>query len=552
MPIRILPDHVVRRIRAGETVGRPASAAKELVENALDAGALRIQVDVEDAGRSLLMVEDDGCGMIPEDLVLCGLPHATSKISDERGLLCVSTYGFRGEAMASLATVAELTVSSRVRGANTGWRVKFGVPGLVEAEPCSRPAGTTLVEVRDLFAAHPARLAFLKAPKTELAAIRSVIENAALSRPQTAFILNSGGRQILSYPPADPASRIAAVAAGGLAANSLQVDHSAGTMHLRGLAGLPAWRGHAGGGQRFLVNGRPVQDRTLAQALRAAYSDLSGASAPSAILMLELPPGEVDVNCHPAKAEVRFRDAAAVHAFVRTAVRTALSGGAAPAVSAMAYAVRQAASLAMVPVDLDENTDRRLLPLGKAVGLVLDGYTVAETLQGLVLIDTHAMAERAAYERLLSGALDGGAEARRLGSPVMLDVGAEAAAAVEEEAGALLQLGFDLHAIDGTALCVAAVPSFLPDRLVEDAVRSIAADLAGHSPSGAARDVLADICARMACHAAFRFGDDATPEQLDAMLREFERTPHISTCMHGRPTVMALPLADLQRGFGRR
>jgi DNA mismatch repair protein MutL len=547
--IAILPDHVVRRIQAGEVVERPASAAKELLENAIDAGAGSVRVSIERGGRDLIMVEDDGCGMDVNDIVLCTMPHATSKLDGEGGLDRVSTYGFRGEALSALATVGELTVSSRARNGDTGWRVKALRGDVPQAMPCSRPAGSTSVEVSGLFASHPARLAFLRPVRTEVAAIRAVVENAALAQPEIAFSLESDGRRLLSLHRTTQQERIAAIAGARMVQNSVCLASSQDGMSISGLVGVPGWRGHTAAGQRFIVNGRPVSDRVLANALKSAFTDLSALNAPAAIVLLTVPSKDVDINCHPAKTEIRFREPGHVHTFVRAAVRQSLAGQSAPAAAALAQNAVMAAAPVMVG---EEHGDRSILPLGRAVGIVMEGYGLSEGPSGLIVCDLHALAERAAYERLVAQTMQEGVQSRILALPMMVESGHAACAAVEEAAVALSRMGFAVHAMDDTALSVSEVPAFLPDHLVQSTVRRLADELAADMHSDGAEDALRRMCASLACHAAFRFGDDVSLEELDGMLRDFERTPNVATCMHGRPTFMALDRRSLDRMFSRR
>lgn len=547
MPVRILPEHVVRRIRAGEVVERPASAIKELVENALDAGARTIRIQVEGGGRARIWVEDDGCGMDHDDLRLSMERHATSKIGEDFDLHALNTRGFRGEALAALSAVADVTISTRARDSDCGWSMTSGPSGTTEPCPCAARAGSTLVVADRLFGAHPARLAFLKSARIEMSHVRTAVEDAALSSPATTFFLEADGRPVLSLRQSSWEERVKAVMGDEFASNSVSFSEGAPGMSVRGMMGLPSWKGHASGAQRLLVNGRPVGDKILSAAIRSAFSDMSGTSRPAGILDLRIDPAAVDVNCHPSKAEVRFRDAGGVSAFVRNSVRNTLAGGAPQASAAMS----QAAARAAVPLVIGETGDRRRLPLGRALGIVLGGYAVCECADGVVLVDLHAAAERAAYEKLLAQALGSGIPGRALSLPLVIDVGHLAVAAVEAREDDFSKMGMRMHALDDTCISVMEIPDFVPDASAVELAGEVASALAADPHALPLEDLLSRTCASMACHAAFRFGDDIEPERLDALLREFEQTPRMSTCMHGRP-IFATIARDQMRGlFGR-
>jgi DNA mismatch repair protein MutL len=547
MPIQVLPGHVVSRIRAGEVIERPAAAVKELMENSADAGATEVKVSIASGGRKCLSVEDNGCGMPMEDLELAAERHATSKLDGRFDLGEIRTYGFRGEALAALASVSTLSIATRPLHSDCGWRLTSGPSGTRTFEPCARPAGSTLVTAADLFGSHPARAAFLKSDRAELAAVRATVETAALANPSIAYSLLADNRQILAFKAASWEERAAAVMGMTFMQNSLAFHKSGDGCRVRGIVGLPAWRGHASAGQRFYVNQRPVQDRVLASAVRSAFADVSGERSPAIILDVSVEPGLLDVNVHPAKEAVRFRQAEAIQAFIKETVRDALAGTApigAPALAA-------AAALAAVPLSIGDAGVRERLPLGRAMGLAAGGYTVSASMDGIIVIDTHAASERMAYERLMAQAVTNGIPSRRLRSPIVVDVGAVGTALIEQRLHGLKALGLDVDILDDVSVTVLAVPSFVLEAEARQLILDVAASLLDDPFSSPVEGLLSKVCSSLSCHAAFRFGDEATLEELDTLLRSFESTPRIGTCMHGRPTFTSLTRQSLETLFRR-
>lgn len=545
-PIRLLPEALVRRIRAGEVVERPASLVKELVENALDAGAGRVAISVSSDCRSRIAVEDDGRGMGPDDLALSVERHATSKLPGD-DLAAVDTLGFRGEALAAAgAAVARLAIRSRARGGDCAWEIVLDHGRKGELAPCARGPGTTVV-AEGLFDALPARAAFLKSSRAEVAAIREAVEGAALSRPDVDFRLEVGERVVLALPASDWEARVAAVAGRAFAENSVPFSAEVGSMSVRGRIGMPGWGGHAAAGQSVLVNGRPVRDRTVSSALRAAFASASKETAPAAVVDIWIDPGGVDANAHPTKAEVRIRDAEVVRTLVRDACIGAISASGPRSPAALSAAAARMA----VPVLGQEPGDRLRLPLGRVMGLALGHLAVCEASDGLVLVDVHAAHERLIFGRLRAAAASGGFPSRRLASPVVVDVGHRAVALFEERSNALLALGLSVQPLDGDAVAVLG----LPDGIPQSEARSVTADVA----RGLLADPLADplmarldaICALISCHAAVRSGDELTTDALDSLLREVEGAG-ISTCQHGRPLAVVLPRERLESLFDRR
>lgn len=545
MPIRLLSEQVIRRIRAGEVVERPAAAVKELVENAIDAGARNIRIEVLGGGVERILVVDDGCGMDAADLRLSVERHATSKLDGDDPLLA-RTMGFRGEALAALSAVAKVQIVSRQASSIGAWRLLSSPDGVSEVEPCGGPRGTS-IEVLDLFFSHPARAGFLKGRRSETVAIRAVVEAAALSCPGIGFYLAAEGRSLLMLAAASWDARAAAVMGPQFIDNSLRFAATAPGMRLQGRIGLPGWQGHAAAGQRLLVNGRPVRDQVLGSALRAAFANLSREASPAAVLALDLDAGLVDANVHPAKAQVRWRDADAVHALVRSTIREALEGGAPRQHAGLGAAVAAAA----VPVAPDGEVDRRRLPLGRALAVVMGGFGLSETTGGLIVLDLHALDERRMFTKLSAAARGGGVASRALAHPVMLRLGAAAAASIEERLPSLEALGLQLSVMDDATLAVYAIPSLLPDAVAPALVRDVANVLAQDAHGDPLGSLLDALCAKMACHSAFRFGDDCSLDALDQLLRDCEAGPNSGLCPHGRPTAVEISRERVESLFGR-
>jgi DNA mismatch repair protein MutL len=543
VPIRVLPPEVANLIRAGEAIARPAQVAKELIENAIDAGATDIRVTLRDGGRSLVEVIDNGCGMSPEDLLLCVRRHATSKL-DTGDIRDVSTLGFRGEALAAIGAVTHMVVSSRQRGAEHGWQVAVDNGAEAPLRPCGGAAGTR-VEARDLFRAHPARAAFLGEARYEAALAKAAFADLALSRPGVAFRLD-GGRKPLALPAASWEARVMAVMGRDFAENSLSFRGASGGLEVAGYVGLPTWGGHAAAGQHVLVNGRPVKDRTVSAALKAAFARVSKETAPAAVVALTLPPGSVDINVSPTKSEVRHKDAGAVSALVRGAVEAAVGGGG-PRAAAAVSKLAEAAARAVAPGDL---ADGRRRPLGAALGMAAGRYVVSATHDGIVVTDLHAIHERHVFEQIRASARSL-VPPRPLPAPVRVAVGEDAAALVAAKAGALSRLGLVLSVPEGGEVVVEAVPGALSDVDAAGLARDVAARLRDDPFSDPVGDRLDEMAALIACHAAFRGGDHLDAAALDAMLREIEGTPNAAQCMHGRPTSVALDKDSLDRIFGR-
>jgi len=607
MPIRRLPNEVVNRIAAGEVVERPSSAIKELVENAIDANARRIEIQADGGGLSRILVVDDGRGMNADELPLAVERHATSKLEvDDAGdvdLLNIHTLGFRGEALPSIGSVARLTISSRTRdGDACSIAVAGGVVSGVRPAAFAGDHGTR-VEVRDLFYATPARLKFMKSERAEAMAISEEIKRQAMAHEDVAFVLTLDGRPVLRLEAEHAGDdgrlrRLAAILGEAFGENALLIDQSRDGHRLSGYAGLPTYsRGNAAH-QYLFVNGRPVKDRLLQGALRGAYADfLARDRHPAAVLFIDLEPTLVDVNVHPAKAEVRFRDPALARGLIVGALKHALAGAGhrasttvadqalsafsgggtggwraqasayqpgawaspftapAPVIPGLAeVSARVEPALRGAPVEpmaapAPELIDR---PLGAARAQLHETYIVAQTRDGMVVVDQHAAHERLVYERMKAQMSAGGVARQALLVPAVVQLEPAEAERVVAVADDLAELGLVLEAFGPGAVLVRETPALLGDTDAEGLVRDIADDLAETGQTLALRERLAEVCSTMACHGSIRAGRRLTGEEMNALLRQMEATPHSGQCNHGRPTYVELKLSDIERLFGRR
>ena len=606
MSIRCLPPTVVNRIAAGEVIERPAAAVKELVENAIDAGARRIDVAVRDGGRAAIAVTDDGTGMTAGDLVLAVERHATSKLPDD-DLLAVTTLGFRGEALPSIGAVSRLTLTSRPRGAAEAWSLVVDAGAVGAARPAALGDGTR-VEVDDLFRATPARLKFLKSTRAETDAVADAVARLAMAHPEIAFSLTADGRPLLKLPATGGAdarsARLAAVIGRDFGDNMLPIRAERDGVRLTGSIGLPTFNKPTARNQYLFVNDRPVRDKLLLGAIRGGYADvLARDRHPVAALFIDLPARDVDVNVHPAKAEVRFRDAGQVRGLVVGALRHALAaaghrasttlgvaalgtlqargtGGGAAAGRLLSGAWRpapvpaglaEAAAAFQAPADparLDlgppqARTDAphdtataepealRDFPLGAACAQIHGTYIVAQTADGLVLVDQHAAHERIVYERMKAALLDGAVKRQMLLIPAIVELPDAAVEALSARAEEFAELGLELEPFGAGAVAVRAVPALLGDTDAAGLVRDLAEELAELDAGDRLRDRLAGVCATLACHGSVRAGRRLAVAEMNALLRQIEQTPSAGQCNHGRPTWIALGLGDMERLFGR-
>jgi DNA mismatch repair protein MutL len=563
--IRLLPEHVANQIAAGEVVERPASVLKELLENRLDAGASAIQVTLDEGGVRRIQVEDDGEGISAADLPLALARHSTSKIATLEELEGVATLGFRGEALASIASVSRLRLLTRTRDSSHGAEIRCEGSTLGEARPAAREPGTT-VAVEDLYFNTPARRKFLKSEPTEFGHCDEVFRRVALARPQVAFTLRHNGRISRHLRSQSPADRAKALLGEDFMQQALDVEARSAGLSLTGLAGSPQAATARADAQYFFVNGRFVRDRVLAHAARDAYAEvLHGDRQPAYVLSLEIDPRAVDVNVHPAKTEVRFRDSRAVHQFVRNALHRALSLTAteapvayaavsqspsyqnafALAQPAAAYQVFMAAATSPVPVAEAEE------PLGHALAQLHGIYVLAQNAAGLVLVDMHAAHERIVMERLKS-ALDSGEVARQsLLVPAVFSAEPLDVATAEENREALERLGLELEVSGPNTLIVRAAPALLASGDVLGLAKDLLAEIREHGASAMLSARQNELVATMACHAAVRAHRVLTVPEMNALLRDMERTERSGSCNHGRPTWYQLTLADLDKLFLR-
>jgi DNA mismatch repair protein MutL len=589
--IRQLDEGAVNRIAAGEVVERPASAVKELVENALDAGAVRITVDYADGGKTLIRVTDDGCGMTAEDLPLAVSRHATSKI-DGSDLLNIYTFGFRGEALPSLGAVGRLTITSRAQGFDgASLSVVGGRIGRIQPAAITRG---TVVELRDLFCATPARLKFMRSDRTEAQGIGDVIRRLAMAEPNVGFTLRdvTGGGEGRVMFRADAESgdlfdalhrRLAGVIGAEFADNSLRIDAEADGLRLVGYAALPTYSRGSSVAQFLFVNGRPVLDRMLFGALRAAYMDvLSRDRHPAAVLNLMCDPSRVDVNVHPAKSEVRFREPGAARGLIVSALRQALAGAGHRASSTvgtetlaafrpeariyqmdrasqptLSYAHRMQAPMGFAEApsarfDAGDVPDAAVGALGAARAQVHENYIIAQTATGMVIVDQHAAHERLVYERLKAQRDGAGIAAQALLIPEIVELSADDAARIIEVTADLATLGLVVEPFGGSAVAVRETPAILGQVNAAALIRDILDDLADTGASTRVQARMDAILSRMACHGSVRSGRQMRAEEMNALLREMEATPLSGQCNHGRPTYVELKLADIERLFGRR
>jgi DNA mismatch repair protein MutL len=595
MSIRRLPISLVNRIAAGEVVERPAAALKEVVENAIDAGARRILVRLGEGGISRITVEDDGCGMDPDDIALALERHATSKLPDE-AIENVVTLGFRGEALPSIASVARLTVESRPPGAS-GWRRVVDNGELLEEGPAAISPGTR-VTIEDLFARVPARRKFLRSARSEYAAALDVVRRLAMARPDIGFSLEHDGRRIFDLQGGQAREvRVAALVDRDLVDNAILMDLHRDPVRLSGVASLPTFNRGVADHQYLFVNGRPVKDRLLVGALRAAYADLLARDRhPVVALFIDLPTSEVDVNVHPAKTEVRFRDPALVRGLIVGGLRRALddhgfrsvqrpaagmesawqveptsaprrsdfgslflasSPSSQPASGILAEPARQWPGADVLPQGQAEVAaapvpEADIHPLGIARGQVANTYIVAEADDGLVIVDQHAAHERLVLEGLRAGLSGRGVAAQGLLLPEVIELDEPACDRLEAAAAELAKLGVELERFGPSAVMVRAVPALLGNPDPQRLVRDIADDLAGYDAALGLAERIDHVAATMACHGSVRAGRTLNVAEMNALLRQMEVTPHSGQCNHGRPTWVKLSMADVERLFGRK
>jgi len=606
--IRPLPPELINQIAAGEVIERPSSVVKELVENSLDAGATRIEVDIEQGGARLIRVRDDGCGIVPDELQLAVASHATSKIGSFDDLEHVASMGFRGEALASVSSVARFALTSRAQGMDSAFRIEVDGGKMQAARPAQHPQGSS-VEVRDLFYNVPARRKFLRAERTEFAHIDDLLKSLALARGSVEFRLSHNGKPVRILKAARDESaallRVAEVMGEDFPAQSLRIDHAAAGLHLSGWVGLPTASRSQADSQYFYVNGRLVRDRIVAHAVRQAYADvLFHGRHPAFVLYLELDPVGVDVNVHPAKSEVRFREQRLVHDFLFRTLHEALAqtragsvalpssepqqppmtpsysmAPSAPAMSAPAWpnafsqsrlslGVRDEplagyAALLGEPANapaplafaanapMPEASEEEAPPLGFAIAQLKSIYILAENTHGLILVDMHAAHERITYEKLKAGRACSNLRSQMMLVPLNVSVSAKEAAAAEEHADALAEWGLELSRSGPSGVVVRRIPALLEGADVAQLCRDVLAELAQHGSSRRLQELENELLATMACHGSVRAGRRLTLPEMNALLREMEATERSGQCNHGRPTWTQLSLPELDKLFLR-
>ena len=596
--LRRLPTTLVNRIAAGEVVERPASAVKELVENAIDAGAHRIAVTLKEGGRTFISVVDDGVGMNAQELQLAVERHCTSKLPGD-DLTHISTLGFRGEALPSIASVSRFTITSRPAGADSAWALEIDGGAKGEPRPAAHPSGTR-VEVRDLFFATPARLKFLKEPRTESGHVADAMRRLAMAHPAIAFRLESEERALIDLAAAPPSlledgdaarlARLGAIMGREFADNALAIDANREGFRLTGFAGLPTLNRPTSQHQYLFVNGRPVRDKLLTGAVRGAYQDfLARDRHPMVALFLEAPPEMVDVNVHPAKTEVRFRDAGIVRGMIVGALRTALAAAghrASTTVSdaalgafrphtghtnalpmggswngssvprGLAEAAAQFMSPFRAPSARVEMPSGEIAagnyPLGVARAQLHETYIVAQTDQGVVIVDQHAAHERLVHERLKNQLEADGVKRQALLLPEVVELGEDGARRLAGRQAELAEMGLVLEPFGLGAVVVRETPAVLGEVDIQGLVRDLADELAEMGEHLSLKEKVEQVCGTLACHTSVRAGRRLTVEEMNALLRQMEATPHSGQCNHGRPTYVELKLADIERLFGRR
>jgi DNA mismatch repair protein MutL len=573
MRIRRLAEGTINRIAAGEVIERPASVVKELVENALDAGASQIDIAFRGGGKTLIRVSDNGSGMTPEDLALSVERHATSKLSDE-DLVDIRTLGFRGEALPSIGAVSRLAIVSRAAGSEAQ-EIRIEAGARREMRPAARAAGTE-VTVTDLFYAVPARLKFLKSDRAETAEAADMVRRLALAHPHVGFSFVTEDRRLVDVPPGEtPVSRTRRILGSDFHENCRELQGAAEDIRIEGFAGLPTFTRAQSNMQYVFVNARPVRDKLLAGAIRGAYADLmTAARYPAVVLFVSCEPQRVDVNVHPAKAEVRFRDPGLVRGLIVSSIRQCLGGGArqsdtslsrstlssfrpAPPRPFSGFAEPQAAFDMNLPVGsrngpVTDETEQLSFPLGAARAQLHDTYIISQTADGVVLVDQHAAHERLVYERLKRERAGKGIAMQPLLVPQVVDLDPAAVERIAAAQELLARSGLVAEPFGETAVIVREVPAALADGDIALLIRDVADELAGQDATTAIDERINHVLATMACHHSVRSGRRLKPEEMNALLREMETTPNASQCNHGRPTFIELKLADIERLFGRR
>lgn len=609
MPIRVLPEQLIHQIAAGEVIERPASVLKELIENSLDAGAKRVDIEIEEGGAKLCRVRDDGCGIERDELALALSRHATSKIASIDDLERVGTLGFRGEALPSIASVSRTKISSRSADYSVGYSVSSDNGILTDLEPAPHAIGTT-VEVRDLFFNVPARRKFLRAERTETQHIARMVERLALSKFETAFSLSASRKSLGDFPAAksqiERERRVAQIVGDEFMANAMYVEHESSGCKLTGWLCQPTYARAQPDLQHFYLNGRMLRDRLISSAIRLGYRDVMfHGRQPAFVLFMEIDPRQVNVNAHPAKLEVRFRDGRHIHNFLFKTVERVLRETYAGAASAAppptdanhlvptneptsmwpmrgpnqatlglrvsespppayfrqpssAYpsppAFERTSAVPMSPIDREMpaiDSQPETPPLGFALAQLHGIYILSQAPEGLILVDMHAAHERTTYERMKTALANGGIASQPLLVPLSVSVAASEADVLEEHAPALNRLGLDVMRSGPTGVQIRAVPAFLAQKDLDELLRRISADLSADGSTRGIEEAINEVLGTVACHGAVRAHRNLTVPEMNALLREMERTVRSDQCNHGRPTWTYVSLGDLDRMFLR-
>lgn len=601
MKIRLLPSHLVNQIAAGEVIERPAAVVKELVENALDAGATRIDVTTREGGISAITVQDNGCGMSVDDMALAVTRHATSKLPEDN-LETIASFGFRGEALPSIASVSRMTIASRLKASHDAWQIQIDGGVTQPAKPTSLAHGTR-IDVQDLFYATPARLKFLKSLPTEYGHILETLQRLAMAWPAVSFSLSEQGRKpwrceaIPGLLPEQRRARLSAILGTDFSVNAVEVDSSRGGVSLTGWIGLPTLNRAFARDQYLFVNNRPVRDRVLLGAVKAAYGDLIPHGRYAVVaLFLDIPMAEVDVNVHPAKLEVRFRDGALIRGLIISALRQALHAqanitshtlshaalqtfqhkGVSPYSAQQSHAWQrpleyQAAISGFSDVaqpfarDVANHTSPQSVqqdntpiqpmqdyPLGAALAQLHETYIVAQTSDGLVLVDQHAAHERIVYERMKAAMSDGGIARQGLLIPEVVELSDADAARMIERQAEIAELGLVIEGFGGNAIIVREVPALLNKTDIKKLVKDLAAEIAEWGHAISLKEKIHEVCSTMACHGSVRAGRILQRDEMNALLRQMEATPHSGQCNHGRPTYIELKFSDVEKLFQRK
>lgn len=609
MTIRLLPPTLVNRIAAGEVLERPASAVKELVENALDAGATKVDVILNEGGKASLIIIDNGKGMTPDEMKLAVERHATSKLPSD-DLFDIRFLGFRGEALPSIASVSRMTIISRTEDADSAWSLFIEGGDKHAPEPASGSVGTR-IEVRDLFYAVPARLKFLKSAQTEVNYIQDILEKLALAYPTVSFTLSDEKKKRLDFKAVDnEIERVAQVIGAEFTENAMSIEAEREGMHLRGYIGLPTLNKATAASQYYFINGRPVRDKILLSAVKAAYQELLASDRhPALVLFIDIPPEDVDVNVHPTKAEVRFRNSQAVRSILVTAIRQALtnaahrtstslasdalemaempeltSTGYEPTPMPMRFQSRpssfrssssyrpsgslnetrelfRASEAFSAPLstnayddlpEIESMSDDGFPPLGLARAQLHKTYIISQTQDGIVIVDQHAAHERLTYEQISKNLQEGDAPAQYLLLPEVAELGPAKAQAVTKQAEELKKTGLIFEAFGDGAVLIRATPAILGEVNPKNLMTDIADTLVEWGEAIALNEQIKDIAATMACHGSVRAGRKLDVSEMNALLRQMESVPYSGQCIHGRPTYVELKLKDIEKLFGRR